>query len=104
MKAWPALACGHWDGTAFLLAVRVQPRGRRLGAGPVIHDRLKLNLTAPPVDGKANEQARLLLAELFGVSASRVKLLQGESARDKLFRIEAPRRIPPDILKDAASP
>ena len=87
-----------------MLAVRVQPRGRRLGIGPVIHDRLKVSLTAPPVDGKANEQARKLLAELFGVSASRVRLVQGELARDKLFRIEDPRKFPPDILGDPASP
>jgi uncharacterized protein (TIGR00251 family) len=67
--------------------------------GPLIQGRLKLGLTAPPVDGKANEQARELLAGLFGVSASRVKLVHGESAREKLFRIEEPRRIPAEIRR-----
>jgi hypothetical protein len=100
----PALSCGHWDGPALLLAVRIQPRGRRLAVGPVIGQRLKLFLTAPPVDGKANEQARTFLAGLFGVSASRVTLVHGGSARDKLFRIEKPQKLPPEIVRESASP
>jgi hypothetical protein len=51
------------------------------------------------VDGKANAQAREFLASVFGVSPSRVTLMQGESGRDKLFRIEAPRRIPAELLR-----
>jgi hypothetical protein len=81
------------------LPVRVQPRARRLGLGPLREARLKLALTAPPVDGKANAQARELLAEHFGVSVSRVVLLQGETARDKLFRIDRPQALPPEILR-----
>lgn len=90
----PALTCGHWDGEALLLPVRVQPRARRLALGPIVGGRLKLLLTAPPVDGKANEQARTLLAEAFGVSAGRVTLVQGQTSRDKLFRIVEPRVFP----------
>ncbi len=92
------LACGRWDGDALLLPVRVQPRTRRLGSGGLHESRLKLNLTAPPADGKANAQARELLAGLFGVSISRVTLLQGASARDKLFRIDSPEKLPPAVL------
>jgi hypothetical protein len=60
---------------------------------------MKLALTAPPVDGRANAQAREVLAKAFGVSPSRVTLTQGESGRDKLFRIDGPRRIPPEIRR-----
>lgn len=81
-----------------MLPVRVHPRARRLTLGPLAGDRVKLSLTAPPVDGKANAQAREFLAEAFGVSLSRVMLAQGEGSRDKLFRIEDPRLIPPTIL------
>ncbi len=97
MEPRPDLACGRWDDNALLLPVRVQPRARRLALGPLLGDRLKLSLTAPPVDGKANAQARELLAEAFGVSLSSVTLARGESGRDKLFRIEDPKRIPPEI-------
>lgn len=95
----PELACGRWHDGTLLLPVRVQPRARRVALGPLIGGRLKLSLTAPPVDGKANAQARELLATAFGVSASRVTLAQGESARDKLFRIDDPQLIPPEIRR-----
>jgi uncharacterized protein len=98
VAARPDLACGHWQGDTLLLPVRVQPRARRLGIGPLREGRLKVALTAPPVDGKANAQARELLAERFGVSVSRVVLVQGEAARDKLFRIDGPQTLPPEIL------
>lgn len=77
--------------------MRVQARARRLALGPLVQDRLKLALTAPPVDGKANAQAQAFLAELFGVSAARVTLLRGEASRDKVFRIESPQRLPPEV-------
>ena len=93
------IVCGRWDGDALVLPVRVQPRARRLALGPLLQQRIKLSLTAPPVDGKANAQAREFLASVFGVSPSRVTLTQGESGRDKLFRIEAPRRFPAELLR-----
>ncbi len=95
----PELACGRWEGEALLLPVRVQPRSRRVALGPLVGDRLRLALTAPPVDGKANAQAREVLADIFGVSASRVTLLRGETGRDKLFRIDRPRTLPPAIRR-----
>lgn len=100
MKLRAALRLGRWDGEALLLPVRVQPRSRRLGLGPANGARLKLSLTAPPVDGKANAQARELLADAFGVPTSRVTLERGETGRDKIFRIAAPARIPPEVRGD----
>ncbi len=93
------LGCGRWEEDALLLPVRVQPRARRLALGPIIGQSVKLSLTAPPVDGKANAQAREFLASQFGVSPSRVTLAKGESGRDKTFRIEAPRRLPEALLR-----
>ncbi|MCK6370718.1 MAG: DUF167 family protein [Gammaproteobacteria bacterium] len=92
------LRCGRWDSDgALLLPVRVQPRARHAGVGPVHDGQLKLSLTAPPVDGKANAQARELIAAAFGVNISQVTLLRGESGRQKLFRIEGPRHIPSEL-------
>jgi uncharacterized protein (TIGR00251 family) len=99
VKRLPPLACGRWEAGALVLPVRVQPRARRLALGPVIDNRIKLALTAPPVDGKANHQARAALAEAFGVSMSRVILVQGESSRDKLFRIVEPACLPALIVR-----
>ncbi len=93
-----ALVCGRWDGTALLLPVRVQPRARRLELGPLRGGRLRLALTAPPVDGKANQQARAYLAEVFGVAVMRVTLLHGDGSRDKLFRIDGPVHLPAQLF------
>lgn len=59
---------------------------------------MKIRLTAPPVDGKANEQARKLLAKAFDVGVSRVSLIRGRNSRDKIFRIVAPERLPAGIV------
>jgi len=48
------LKVGEKDGAATLDIV-VQPRCPREGVGPVVGDRLKVSVNAPPVDGKANE-------------------------------------------------
>lgn len=101
MQPRPALACGRWDGDVLVLPVRVHARARRVVLGPLLADRMKLALTAPPVDDRANAQAREILAEACGVSPSQVTLAHGASARDKVFRIERPVRLPPLLLGDA---
>ena len=65
------------------IAVRVTPRA---GRDAVIRDTpLRLRLAAPPVEGQANEAARRLLARALGVAPSRLELVQGHKARDKVF-------------------
>lgn len=58
---------------------------------------LKVQVTAPPVEGKANEHLRCFLALEFGVPRSRVELLKGAQGRLKRVRILAPRKLPFDI-------
>jgi uncharacterized protein (TIGR00251 family) len=81
------------------LETRVQPRSSRLGLGKVENGRLKLRLTAPPADGKANQQARELLAKSFGVGMSRVKLMKGQTHRNKQFFICEPSCLPAEVFK-----
>jgi uncharacterized protein (TIGR00251 family) len=71
-----------------LLAVRVQPRAKRdevVGerAGAVV-----IRVSAPPVDGKANAALCRFVAAQAGVPRSAVTVVRGESARDKLLRVE----------------
>jgi uncharacterized protein YggU (UPF0235/DUF167 family) len=47
-----------------------------------------IRVTAPPVDGKANEALCRLVAKAAGVAPSRVTLVRGHAARDKVLRIE----------------
>ncbi len=51
-------------------------------------DAWKLDLTAPPVEGKANEECVRFLAELVGVPRARVRIVTGLTSRTKLVEIE----------------
>jgi uncharacterized protein (TIGR00251 family) len=90
----------RWDGEDLLLCLRVQPRAKRDELAEPQAEQLKVRITAPPVEGKANAHLRRFLAEVFGVPASRVELLAGEQARVKRLRIRAPTRLPPIIHRD----
>ena len=83
----------RWQGDDLLLALRVVPRASReeILADPA---RLRVRITAPPVDGAANDCLIGFLAREFGVSRARVSLLRGRSSRDKLVRILAPSQLP----------
>jgi uncharacterized protein (TIGR00251 family) len=70
------------------LSVRLQPRARR---DEVVGERggaVVIRVTAPPVDGKANDALCRLLAKAAGVPPSRVSVVRGHTARDKLVRVE----------------
>ena len=84
------MAWYRWDGEDLLLALLVQPRAARDGwVGPQ-GDAFKVRITAPPVDGQANEHLIRFLAKAFGVSRADVILLHGASGRRKTLRIHRP--------------
>jgi uncharacterized protein len=68
-------------------AVRVQPRASRNAIAGEMGDALKLALTAPPVEGKANEACVEFLANLLKVPRSSVTIASGESNRNKVIRV-----------------
>jgi len=68
--------------------VKVHPRARRTALTGRIGDAWKLDLAAPPVDGKANEECIRFFAELAGVARSRVRIVQGATSRRKVVEIE----------------
>ena len=85
----------RWEGERLLLSVRVQPRASRDEiVGPHGDEALKVRITAPPVDGKANTHLVRFLAKAFGVPRSRVTLLGGDSSRTKHLRIDSPTTLP----------
>jgi len=89
----------RWDGTALVLRLRIQPRASTDELAGPYGDRLKVRITAPPVDGKANAHLCAFLAAHCGVAPSRVALTAGESGRDKTVRIEAPARLPEGVSR-----
>ena len=70
------------------LTVKVHPRAKRSAITGQFGEAWKLDLAAPPVDGKANEECIRFLAEIAGVARSRVRIISGATARLKLIEIE----------------
>ncbi len=68
-------------------AVRVQPRARKNAIVGEIGDALKLALTAPPIEGRANEACIEFLAEFLKVPRSSVTIAAGQSSRNKVIRV-----------------
>jgi len=80
-------------------AVRVQPRASREEIAGEYQDGLKIRLTAPPVDDRANEALRKLLASRLNVPLSAVRIASGEHSRTKRVEI---RGVTTEMIKALA--
>jgi uncharacterized protein (TIGR00251 family) len=69
------------------LKVRLQPRARRDEIVGERNGALVVRVTAPPVDGRANDALCRLIAKAAGVAPSRVEIVRGHTSRDKLVRV-----------------
>jgi uncharacterized protein (TIGR00251 family) len=69
------------------IAVRVHPGARKNGVTGVHADAVKIALTAPPVDGKANEALIAFLADALRLPRARISLVAGATSRAKTVRI-----------------
>lgn len=89
------MAWYRWREDVLELTLRVQPRASRDEiVGPHGEDALKVRITAPPVEGKANAHLLKYMAKAFGVPRGAVNLLSGDTGRDKRIAIHAPSRFP----------
>jgi uncharacterized protein len=71
------------------LAIRVTPRARKNEIVEVQSDgTVRVRLSAPPVEGKANEALIEFLAQVLGIARSRIQVVAGASGRDKLVTID----------------
>jgi len=68
-------------------AVKVHPRAKKNAITGEVGDALKVALTAPPVDGKANAACIEFLAKLLNVPRSSVTIASGQSSRNKVIRV-----------------
>ena len=70
------------------LAIRVTPRARKNEVVEVLSDQtVKIRLTAPPVEGKANEALIKYLADILDIPKSKIEIVAGETGRDKLVSV-----------------
>jgi uncharacterized protein (TIGR00251 family) len=69
------------------IQVRVTPRARRNAVERQPDGRLKVYVTAPPEDGRANEAVVEIIAEWLGVKRRQVEIISGATSRNKIVRI-----------------
>jgi len=72
---------------AITLKVHLQPRASRNAIDGVQGDALKLRVTAPPLEGRANKALQKLLAEHLGIPPTRIAIISGQRSREKLVRL-----------------
>ena len=70
------------------LAVRITPRSRKNEIVEILNDgTVKIRLTAPPVEGKANDALIAFLSDVIGVPRSQIDIIAGATGREKLVSI-----------------
>ena len=68
-------------------AVKVHPRARKNAITGELGDALKVSLTTPPVEGRANEACIEFFAKLLKVPRSSVTIASGQTSRNKVIRV-----------------
>ena len=92
----------HWQDQTLILQLHLQPKANKDEIVGPHGDALKIRITAPPVDGKANAQLVKFLAKQFGVKQAQVEILSGDSSRQKRVAISSPQKWPSpwfDLIK-----
>jgi uncharacterized protein (TIGR00251 family) len=77
----------HETAKGLTFAVKVHARARKNALTGIVGEALKLALTAPPVDGKANQAVIEFFADFFQIPRSSVTIASGASSRNKVVRI-----------------
>lgn len=71
----------------YILRIAVQPKASRDEFVGWLGDEIKIAITAPPVDGKANEHLKKFLSKQFKTAPSNIELLKGLTGRHKTLKI-----------------
>ena len=97
-----AIEISERDG-AITFAVRVAPRASRNAIEGAHAGALKVRLTAPPLDGRANAALRRLLADRLNVPIAAVRIVSGEKSRTKRIAVSGVSRAQANALFDSDS-
>ncbi|MEZ6058878.1 MAG: DUF167 family protein [Planctomycetaceae bacterium] len=91
---WKLAGHFRWIGSELQVQVRISPRASRDQVNGRMGDRLKVAITAPPVDGKANAHLIAFVAKQFRVAKSQVQIVHGQTSRDKTISVQDPVELP----------
>jgi uncharacterized protein len=86
----------HETSGGISFAVKVQPRAKKNSITGVVGDALKLSLTAPPVEGRANQACIEFFAEFLDVPRSSITITSGQTSRRKVIHVAG---FSPQMLK-----
>jgi len=78
----------HRSADKLCFQVRVQPRASKDEVAGLLQGALKIRLTSPPVDNRANRHLTKFLASILGVPGASIKILSGEKSRLKTIGVE----------------
>jgi uncharacterized protein (TIGR00251 family) len=87
-------SCYYYQGEDLLLRLYLQPKASRDQLIGLHGEELKVTITAPPIDGKANVHLIKFLSKQFNVAKNAIQVEKGLQSRHKLIRIKQPQTIP----------
>jgi len=71
------------------IKIKVEPRSSKSGVVGPYGDSLKVKLTSPPVEGKANKELIEVLAKTFGIAKKDVEIISGQSSKNKIVKLRS---------------
>lgn len=86
-----------WLDQELHLFVKVQPKACKDEFTEILDGRIKIRITAPPVDGKANKHLIKYLSEIFSVPKNRILIKSGRNGCNKHLVIQEPKQLPEEI-------
>ena len=81
------MATIHETSNGTTLAVKIHPRAKRNAITGWLGEALKISLTAPPIEGRANQACIEFLADLLKLPRPSITIASGQNSRNKLIRI-----------------
>ena len=74
-------------GNDIIIKVKIAPGSSKNKIIGVYNDSLKITITAPPVEGKANKKCIAYLAKYFDIAKSKIEIISGKNSKNKLLKI-----------------
>ncbi|WCE30130.1 DUF167 family protein YggU [Vibrio sp. SCSIO 43137] len=91
------MTAARLENDALTLRLYIQPKASRDKIVGLHGEELKVAITAPPVDGKANAHLIKFLSKQFKVAKGNIEIEKGELGRHKQVKVHAPVQIPDTI-------